>query len=270
MQESIALLRDRLDDLRKNLRESPARVVNQKAIREQTREIVKYYFSTFRPSLVEQRCDEEELLESLDLEMQQLLTHCNARTLRKKYFGSLKNVKKELNQLEAVCLTANLPTSDIGTEVIERQDRDIIRTLKSVCPSAADSFQQGISDLLNEERLSWRGTVAEFRESLRQTVDELAPDDDVEAQQGFKLEKDCKGPTMKQKVVFIFKNRRASSNEINMVKSNVDIIDEKAGAFVRSVYGRSSSLTHGASSREECVSLKRYVALILSELLQVQ
>ncbi|MEW5994259.1 MAG: hypothetical protein AB1744_07675, partial [Candidatus Zixiibacteriota bacterium] len=114
------------------------------------------------------------------------------------------------------------------------------------------------------------GTVTEFREAMRETLDQMAPDDDVKAQAGFKLEQDRKGPTTKQKVVFILKNRRAGSSEIKTAKSNVDLIEEKTGAFVRTVYDRSSASTHGAPTREEAISIKNYIALILSELLQVQ
>jgi hypothetical protein len=74
---------------------------------------------------------------------------------------------------------------------------------------------------------------------------------------------------MKQKVVFILKNRRARSALLNTARSQMDVIEEKTGAFVRSVYDRSSASTHGTPTREEAVSIKHYTALVLAELLQV-
>ncbi len=123
--------------------------------------------------------------------------------------------------------------------------------------------------MASTERLSWRGTAVEFREALREVLDQLAPDGEVTAQPGFKLEKDRTGPTMKQKVVFILKSRKSGSGALNTAKTQVELIEEKTGAFVRSVYVRSSSSTHGTPSREETLSIKNHVALILSELLQV-
>ena len=145
-----------------------------------------------------------------------------------------------------------------------------MKTLNDLCPTACKSYQQGLHDLSDHKRQSWQGTVTEFREALRETLDQMASDDVVKAQTGFKLEQDRRGPTMRQKVVFILKNRRAGSNEIKTAKSNVDVINEKTGIFVRSVYNRSSASTHGAPTHEETISIKKYIALILSELLQVR
>jgi hypothetical protein len=58
--------------------------------------------------------------------------------------------------------------------------------------------------------MSWRGPATDFRESLRETLDHLAPDSAVKAEPGFKLEQNTSGPTMKQKVRFILKKRGVS------------------------------------------------------------
>jgi hypothetical protein len=55
---------------------------------------------------------------------------------------------------------------------------------------------------------TFRGTASELREALRETLDHLAPDEDVMKAPGFKLERDRKAPTQKQKVRFILRSRR--------------------------------------------------------------
>jgi hypothetical protein len=201
--------------------------------------------------------------------MQDLLSYSNRRTQRHKYLNALKEASKELDNLELQSLTREPVPLGTSQTTLSAEDNAIADTLSKISPSAAMSYEQGLQDLADQERKSWRGTVAEFREALRETLDHLAPDRDVKAQPGFKLEKDRLGPLMKQKVVFILKNRQARSNEIDTAESQVDVIEEKTGVFVRSVYGRSSASTHGVSSRKEAISIKKYVALVLSELLQV-
>jgi len=152
----------------------------------------------------------------------------------------------------------------------------VLETLEKMCPTACASYKQGILDLSDQKRVSWRGTVTEFREALREILDILAPDDDVVKQEGFTFEKDGKTgknrdkPTMKQKVVFIMKSRKVGKAALDTMKSHIDLVDEKTGAFVRSVYNRSSSSTHGTPDQPEAQSIMNYIALILAELLQVK
>jgi hypothetical protein len=98
----------------------------------------------------------------------------------------------------------------------------------------------------------------------------LASDEAVKSQPGFQLEKDTKGPTMKQKAVFILKSRKTLSKQIKPFADAIDIVDEIIGKFVRSVYERSSVATHSHVSRDEVLTIKSYVELALSELLEVR
>jgi hypothetical protein len=61
---------------------------------------------------------------------------------------------------------------------------------------------------MGPDRQSWRGPATDLREVL----DHVAPDKEVTVQQGFKLEKNQIGLTMKQKVRFILGKRRVSKN----------------------------------------------------------
>ena len=174
-----------------------------------------------------------------------------------------------MGEIELKCLHVNSISLNSEKGGISDQDEAIINTLCDLLPSACKSYEQGLHDLADQKRQSWRGPVVEFRESLREILDQLAPDVEIFKQPSFKLEPDRKGPTMKQKVVFILKSRQVGSAVLDTTKSNVDLIEEKTGAFVRSVYNRSSASTHGISTREEAISIKKHIALILSELLKI-
>jgi hypothetical protein len=55
----------------------------------------------------------------------------------------------------------------------------IIKTPEGMIPSAALSYRQEIMDIADEKRSSYRGAALELRESMRETLDHLAPDKEV-------------------------------------------------------------------------------------------
>ena len=56
----------------------------------------------------------------------------------------------------------------------------IVETLDDFLPSAAQSYRQGVQDLYSGvPRFSYRGTACELREALQETLDYLAPDEDI-------------------------------------------------------------------------------------------
>jgi hypothetical protein len=141
--------------------------------------------------------------------------------------------------------------------------------LREVCPSAAAAYCQALEDLGAEKRESWRGPATDLRESLRETLDVLAPDDDVMKEPGFKLEKDAHRPTMKQKVRYILKKRGTPSGALAAPESAVQGIEDILGGIARSVYNRSSISTHTATDKKEVVRVHAWVRLVLCDLLEV-
>jgi hypothetical protein len=238
-----------------------------KVFREDTKSLVQAYFAEYRTAALSAGLAEGSL-SALDAEMQQLLTHAQKCTVKVKYGATLKRIRTTLDEFEIdmIRLAAVRPRDGAAPEA---RDGAILETLAKVCPSAAASYRQGLCDLRSHERLSWRGTATEFREALREVLDLLAPDDAVTSQPGFKAERDMSGPTMKQKTAFILKSRQVGSAGIDTAVRGVEVIEQKTGAFVRSVYTRASSSTHGHASRQEVGSIRDHVALILAELLEV-
>jgi hypothetical protein len=108
-----------------------------------------------------------------------------------------------------------------------------------------------------------------LREALRETLDYLAPDNDVIAQPGFKLEKDATRPTMQQKVRFILKSRGKNKSQTEAPENAVSVIEERVGALARAVYNRSSVSTHVGTAKQEVQQIKAYVDVVLGELLEI-
>jgi len=117
--------------------------------------------------------------------------------------------------------------------------------------------------------LSYRGTACELREILRELLDHLAPDEGVMKAPGFKLEKDQKSPTMKQKARYILRSRRVPDNAAGTPENSISTIEDLVASLVRATHVRASISVHVASERDEVFRIKNYVDVVLRELLQI-
>lgn len=263
----IALeLHKRVEALTRRVRRVKTKQLNIASIRRELQAFVHRYFSDLRPAYLSGGNSEADLVD-VDSGMQELLRFTQRRTLVSLYVDTLKKVSAALHEFEMKSLIGG---QGVVTHKDDSRNRRLLETLAKINLSAAVSYEQGLLDLLDNKRKSWRGTAVEFRESLREVLDMLAADEEVKAQPGFKLENDTKGPTMKQKAVFILKSRKAGSKQIKPFADALDVIEELIGKFVRSVYERSSVATHTQVSRDEVLTIKGYVELALSELLEVR
>jgi hypothetical protein len=177
---------------------------------------------------------------------------------------AVRGLEEELSDGADLPRGAALPLTETSAE-----DQRIIETLEGLAPSAALSYKQAIIDLADTHRLSFRGPASELREALRETLDCLAPDTAVTAALGYAHEKDRDRPTMKQKVRFILKARGQSTSSSEAPENTTAMIDEMVGSLFRSIYDRSSAATHVASERRKVAQIRRYVATMLHEILEL-
>lgn len=169
----------------------------------------------------------------------------------------------------------NDPSSDAGVRsgqklpVLEptAEEQTLLDILDKTLPTAAASYRQGLLDLQGPTRHSYRGTVAEFRECLREVLDHLAPDHVVLAQAGFRLEQGRTRPTMKQQVRFILKVRGFGKTQMDAPEKSVVTIEERIGEVTRAIYDRASLGTHVTQSKAEVVQIKRFVDTVLFDIL---
>jgi hypothetical protein len=135
--------------------------------------------------------------------------------------------------------------------------------------TAAACYRQGISDLVGADRVSYRGTAAELRESLRETLDHLAPDAEVEQQRWYKPEDRQTRPTMKRKARYILTSRGRNRTQMTSAEKLLGLIEELSGEVMRAVYNRASLATHVHQSKNEVRQIKRYVDTVLFDLLEI-
>jgi hypothetical protein len=215
---------------------------------------------------------DDDLFDELNFATQSIMTLSSNSSSKSAYIKAFRKLRRVINQVTLdrefkywdQSAMSYQPNPLSATEVL------IHDTLIKLLPSAARSFKQAISDLSDNERLSYRGVANELREALRETLDHLAPDQDVQARPGFQLEKNQTTPTVKQKVRYILRARELAENAIRAPEEAVAIIEDRIASFARATYVRSSISAHVAAEREEVLQVKNYVLLVLAEVLALR
>lgn len=262
-----------LTDLERAIGRVSAVNVNTATARDSAKSLIQDYFRRTRPDLLAVGLAEAEL-EELDSQMQRLLQLANGRNAKQSYVRLLREIRAGMQRIE---LTREYRLGErrqeegsSGVVLATDIEASVITTLEQLVPSAALSYQQALRDLAaSTERVSFRGTAVELREALRETLDHLAPDEEVMAAPGFRLETERTGPTMRQKVRFILRSRRVPEGARRTPEDSVSLIEELTGSLARASYDRGSIATHVASTENEVRQLKMYVDSVLAELLQV-
>lgn len=257
-----------LEKLRKTLNTLGGAQVHSAKTRAALRDLATRYFSDIRPTLIAPT-DDAGHIDAINSEMQRLLELCHKRGMASSYIELLRKVKGHLIHLDGALISLS-PQTPHGPQQKTLVDVRIITTLRALLPSAALSYEQALQDLDQSERLSWRGPATDLREALRETLDRLAPDDEVKATPGYKDEPDAHGPTMKQKVRFILRSRQTSRALAATTEDATKLVDEAVGTFVRSVYTRSSISTHTPTDKSEVLRVLDLVRIVLSELLEAR
>ena len=227
------------------------------------------YFNDTRPRLV--AILSEEQVRGQDQAWQELVRLAHANNKRSTYLKLVRGLLATLRGLSVQTLarTAERSGGGQGRSDLTPVELQLVSTLEALLPTAAASYRQGLLDLREKDRLSYRGTASEFRESLRETLDHLAPDAEIAKQQGFKYEDGQTRPTMKQKARFVLLSRGRSRTQTAVAEKAIGVVEGLAGEVVRAAYDRASLATHLETTRAEVIRIKRYVDTVLFDLLEI-
>ncbi len=266
----LGLLLDLLNPLLSKVRRGTSVNINDRPTKEEIVEIASLYFSEYREPVLKALGETDGLLE-VDLEWQDLLKLAQGNNPRKSYTKTLSALRKRLSELNVASLSHVSAKGVHGSTLsdMSSQEQLLIKTLEALVPFAAAGYKQGILDLGSHDRLSYRGTASEFREALRETLDHLAPDEEVKKQPNFKLEEKQTTPTMKQKVRFVLTSRGKNKTQREAAEKSVAVVESLVGEVARAVYNRASLATHVEANRVEVQRIKRYVDTILFDLLEI-
>lgn len=260
---------DGLGELEVLLGQSRAINVNDSGTKKFTIDLASEYFKTHRPGIHQTLGDNEELT-AYDTDWQGLIRLAHSNNARSSYRKVIRRLKRRTAEISIAGLTQPPPAVEEPNNSIARSDHRLLETLEDLVPSAAASYKQGLLDVsAGADRVSYRGTASEFRETLRETLDHLAPDADVRAAEGFKLEANQTKSTMKQKVRYVLSARGANQTRRNAAEKSIELVESLAGEIARAVYNRASLSTHVQTTRQEVLQIKRYVATVLYDLLEI-
>ena len=263
--DDIIKLRDDANEIRQLLKNISTNNLNKKNDKSKIRGFVSDYFSSLRPNLT--RFLGDEILKDLDEKMQDLLKLTQRNSKKSDYMNIIKRCTSIIDSLEIQIISEQ--SSFTANFSYGNEENLIIQTLNKISVEAALCYEQGLLDLDDNKRLSWRGTAVEFREALRLTLDILAPDDIVRKSTSADENNNHNKPTMKEKASYILTERKRMKAQIKTSELMLDLIDSTMGSLVRSVYDRASAGVHSAIGKPEAQHIKEYVTLILKEILEI-
>jgi hypothetical protein len=259
---------ERVDAFGSVLSRYKARNVNTSSVRHEARDIVMGYFREVKPALRRLGVTGETVSE-LESELQRLIRLAAGRNSKASYQKVVRNVKRERMEIEGGLEFLIGPATPDRHFEVGTTEAAIVRTLNTMLPDAAKSYEQVLLDLNDIGRVSFRGTAANLREVVREVLDHLAPDDAVMNSPGFRLEQGQAGPTMKQKVRFILRARRAGDSTRQTAEASVQHLDDNIASLGRAVYTRGATAVHTSRPREEVLNFKGYADAVLAELLAI-
>jgi hypothetical protein len=263
-------LLDGLAAFQKRLKGRTSVHVNDQETKAAAIALASTYFKDARPSLAEILGDLRDLRAEDDA-WQELVRLAHGNNKRGTYLKLVKGLATKLRELSVQTLsrTADRGSGAPGVTNLTPADLQLLSTLEALLPTAAASYRQGLLDLRDKERLSYRGTASEFREALRETLDHLAVDAEVAKQPGFKYEDGQTRPTMKQKARFVLLSRGRSKTQASVAEKAIGVVEGIAGEVVRATYDRAALATHLETTRTEVIRIKRYVDTVLFDLLEI-
>lgn len=260
-------LRDALAAYSDHLNRNDAVNVNSQQLRAEARAVGQLYFRGIRHTL--QVLSLNELAEQLSMHFEALIALSEGRNATSSYKKHVKTIRRLIPKVTSqIEIQGGGPQHSVSSS---ENDERILSTLIELVPSAALSYQQALRDVIDPGRISFRGPAHELRESLREVLDRFASSEEME-KSGVKKEKNHKGDeiyTMKQKVRFIFKNRERNTTESAVPENAVSIVEEVIASMTRSTYDRGSLSAHQERGRKACEQLKRYVDVVLHDLLEI-
>ena len=259
---------ERLDSFGATLSRSRARNVNASSVRHEARDIVIGYFREVKAALHRLGVT-NATVGTLESEMQRLIGLAAGKNSKASYQKVIRNIRGERIEIETGLEFLIGPATPQHRFELGGTEAAILSTLRTMLPDAATSYEQVLLDIQDNRRVNYRGTAANLREVVREALDHLAPDDDVMNSTGFRLEQGQIRPTMKQKVRFILRARRAGESTRRTVEDSLQHLDENIASLGRSVYTRGATDVHTSRPREEVLNFKGYADAVLAELLSI-
>lgn len=240
------------------------------AERRSVRSVVGAWFSVYKRSFAE-IVGEENYILSMDEKMQDLMKlaaeECSRRTAVRAIASGIRHYREHLLLPLSRAYWARAPQrSPAG------RDDDAAKRLRKLDGDLADSYEQAVIDIENEDRVSYRGPAAELREVLTGILHILAPNAEVEATDWYREARRSGArkeptPTRSERTKYILRSRVKGSAVSETAESYMRSVEDRLADLINTTYRRGSAATHGGGERSELQTLLPYINALLRELL---
>lgn len=244
--------------------------ISGQAERKNIRSVIGAWFAQYRPAFVAV-IGEGEALAGMDEKMQELLKLASDDSARRTVVRLCKSAIKKFKEHLLIPLSRGY-WSLAPQRSPAGYDKEVAAKLEALDADLAQSYSQVGTDIMDDARLSFRGTAAELREVLTDVLHTLAPTEKVQATDWYKEARRSGGrkeptPTRAERTRFILRSRALGSAVSDNAESYMETVEERLGDLVNATYRRGSAATHVGAEREELVALLPYVNALLRELL---
>lgn|SRR5574341_39492 len=258
--------RDALTNLRNRIRKCRTTTISLEEIRLLAKSVANLWFKDVSPfaNLVS---NDKMALQSIDLSMNQLLSHTLKATKRSTYLSTVNLAVKTYEKAIYVDLHKNYGTILSGASATALGNGEVANALAKISDSLHSGYQQVLKDLSEDSRLSWRGTANELREVLRELLHILAPDSEVVKAQWYKEDTQTKKPTQAQRARYILEQRSTHQNRAEAAQETITLVEESISKLVRKTYERANNATHTPQDKDEVKRILDYFNVLAKDLL---
>lgn len=224
------------------------------------RALIEAWFRTYRPQ-VERTLGQFPAVEVVDRHLRELLARAGSRMVISDLRATLRAVARTLDREIVPAYDAARWTDAAAVPATAARGALSLR-LERLSPDLAASYRQVHADLADVNRSTFLGPAGEIREVMRATIQLLAPDEEVQAQDWYVGHEGR--PTQAERIRYVVQQR--SEGEASPVEA-AEIVDTKVGRLGRVLYSRASRAFHTGTQREELDRVVNYVEAVLNEVL---
>lgn len=224
------------------------------------RAVVTTWFQACKPYALIQGLSDSNIA-AVDEPLDQCLKLTFTRSKRKVYSRCLRAACRAFQQNILYPLSLQPPRGALTVTANE-----VYARLNKVAVSLAESYRQVHADLADKSRISFRGTAGELRETLRELLELLAPDEKVKAQSWYSAVEGRKDPTHQQRAKYVLEQRGSGSKPLEVANRAVSLIEDGLSKLVRDMYSRTSAAAHTGKDIEEVQRMLRHFDALVYDL----
>jgi hypothetical protein len=170
---------DVLERLLTRLQKGRTKVVSSPAERRYIHSVLGAWFGQYHPAFLKLLGD-EQLLAKMDELMREILQRAMEKSARRTVIRTARAARQYFTGSLLIPLSRSY-WSRAPQQTPAGRDEEVALRLRQLDPELAASYEQGVLDIEDEARVSYRGPAAELREMLTTVLHILAPNDKVQA-----------------------------------------------------------------------------------------